>query len=68
LVISCLLKHVIEGKIKGRITGTGILGIIIIRRKQLLDDHGKERMLEVERRSTRMHSGELSSQEVMYVS
>jgi len=32
-----------------------------------MDNHGKERMLEVERRrSTRMHSGELSSEEAMY--
>jgi hypothetical protein len=62
-----LLKHVIEGKIKGRIIETGIRGRRRRRRKQLPDDHGKERMLEVER-STRMHSGELSSEEAMYVS
>jgi hypothetical protein len=49
---NCLLKHVIEGKIKGRIEVTGRGGR---RRKQLLDDH-KEKILEIARGSTRSHS------------
>jgi hypothetical protein len=37
---NCLLKHVIEGKIQGRIEVTGIRGR---RRKQLLDDFKEKR-------------------------
>jgi hypothetical protein len=37
---NCLLKHVIEGKIEGRIYGTGRCGR---RRKQLLDDLNEKR-------------------------
>jgi hypothetical protein len=50
---NCLLKHVIEGKLEGRIEMTGRRGR---RRKQLLDDlEGKEKILEIERGSTRSH-------------
>jgi hypothetical protein len=53
---NCLLKHVIEGMIEGRIE-------VILRRgrscKQLLDViKEKERILETERGSTRSHSVE----------
>jgi hypothetical protein len=37
---NCLLKHVIEGKIEGRIEVTGKRGK---RSKQLLDDHKEKR-------------------------
>jgi len=40
LLSSCLLKHVIEGKIEGRIEVKGRLGR---RRMQLLDDIKKKR-------------------------
>jgi hypothetical protein len=46
------VKHVIVGKIEGRIVWTG-------RCKQLLDVTENERILEVESGSTRLHSGEL---------
>jgi hypothetical protein len=46
----CLLKHVTEGKIKGRIEVTGRRGR---RRKQLLDDLNDGRILEIERGSIR---------------
>jgi hypothetical protein len=50
---NCLLKHVIEGKLEGRIETTGRRGR---RRKQLLDDFkGKENILEIQRGSTRLH-------------
>jgi len=51
---NCLLKFVIEGKIKGRVEVTGRRGR---RRKKLLDDleerRDRERVMEIERRSTR---------------
>jgi hypothetical protein len=50
---NCLLKHVIEGKMEGRIEMTGRRGI---RRQQLLDDLEEKRMLE--KGSTRSHSVE----------
>jgi hypothetical protein len=50
----CLLKHVNEGKIEGRIEVTGRRGR---RRKQLLDDL-KENYMEIERESTRSQSVE----------
>jgi hypothetical protein len=37
---NCLLKHVIEGKLEGRIEMTGRRGR---KRKQLLDDHKEKR-------------------------
>jgi hypothetical protein len=47
---NCLLKHVTEGKLEGRIEMTGRRGR---RRKQLLDDlSGKEKILAIERGST----------------
>jgi hypothetical protein len=52
---NCLLKHVIEGKLEGRIEMTGRRGR---RRKQLLE--GKENILEIERGSTRSHPVENS--------
>jgi hypothetical protein len=55
---NCLLKHVIEGKVEGRIQVTGRQGG---RRKQLLDNlKEKERILEVKTRSTRSQSLENS--------
>ena len=48
-----LLKHVIEGKVKGRMQVTERRGI---RRKQLLN----ERVLQIERGSTRSHPVENS--------
>ena len=51
---NCLLKHVIEGKVEGRIEVMGRRGR---RRKQLVDGV-KERILEIERGSTRRHSVE----------
>jgi hypothetical protein len=49
---------VIEGKLEGRIEMTGRRGR---RRKQLLDDlKGKEKILEIERGSTRSHTVENS--------
>jgi hypothetical protein len=55
---NCLLKHVIEGKLEGRIEMTGRRGR---RRKQLLDDlKEKEKILEIERGSTRSHPVENS--------
>ena len=53
---NCLLKHVIEGKIEGRIEVTGRRGG---RCKQLLDSlKGKERILEIKTRNTRSQSVE----------
>jgi hypothetical protein len=49
---NCLLKHVIEGKVEGRIEMTGRRGR---RRKQLLND-----LKEIERGSTRSHPVENS--------
>jgi hypothetical protein len=50
---NCLLKHVIEGKLEGRIEMTGRRGR---RRKQLLDDlKEKRKILANERGSTRSH-------------
>jgi hypothetical protein len=54
LLRNCLLKHVIEGKIEGRV------GVVGRRRKQLLDDYGNERILKIERGSTRSHCVENS--------
>jgi len=55
---NCLLKHATEGKIKGR---TEIMGRRGLRCKQLLDDlKGKNRIQEIERGSTRLHSVENS--------
>jgi hypothetical protein len=55
---NCLLKHVIEGKIEGRIEVTGRRGR---RSKLLLDDlKDKERILEIERGSTKSRSVENS--------
>jgi len=53
---NCLLKHVTEGEIQGRIEATGRRGR---RRKQLLVDL-EERILKIERGSTRSHSAENS--------
>jgi hypothetical protein len=55
----CLLKHVIEGKIEGRIEMTGRRGR---RRKQLLDDLEK-----TERGSTRSHSVENSLSKRLWI-
>jgi hypothetical protein len=52
---NCLLKHVIEGKIEGRIEVTGRRGR---RRKQLLGDLKGMRIVEIERGSTRSNSVE----------
>jgi hypothetical protein len=55
---NCLLKHVIEGKLEGRIEMTGRWGR---RRKQLLDDLKEtQKILEIERGSTRSHPMENS--------
>jgi hypothetical protein len=54
---NCLLKHVIEGKLEGRIEMTGRRGR---RRKQLLDDLKEKKILEIETRSTRSHPVENS--------
>jgi hypothetical protein len=54
---NCLLKHVIEGKLEGRIEMTGRRGT---RRKQLLDDLKEKGILEIERGSSRLHSMENS--------
>jgi hypothetical protein len=55
---NCLLKHVIEGKIEGRIDVTGRRER---RRKHLLDALiKKERILEIERARTGSHSVENS--------
>jgi hypothetical protein len=56
LSTNCLLKHVIEGKLEGRIEITEQRGK---RSKQLLDDL-KEKKLEIERGSTRSHPMENS--------
>jgi hypothetical protein len=48
---------VIEGKLEGRIEMTGRRGK---RRKQLLDDLKEEKILEIERGSTRSHRVETS--------
>jgi hypothetical protein len=48
----CLLKHVIEGKKKGRIEVTEIRGR---RRKKLLENFQEKRLLEIERGSIRSH-------------
>jgi hypothetical protein len=53
---NCLLKYVIEGKIEARIEVTGRRG----RRQWQLVDEGKERVLEIERGSTRSHCVENS--------
>jgi hypothetical protein len=52
---NCLLKQVIERKIEGRIEVTERRGRGC---KQLMDDLKKDRILEIERRSTRLHSVE----------
>jgi hypothetical protein len=49
---NCLLKHVIEGKVEGRIEMTGRRGR---RHKQLLDDLKEKRDTGIERGSTRSH-------------
>jgi hypothetical protein len=50
---ACLVKHVIEGKIEGRI---GVMGRRGRRRKQLLDDRKEKKMiLEIERECTKSH-------------
>jgi hypothetical protein len=55
---NCLLKHVIEGELEGRIEMTGRRGR---RRKQLLDDLKETKsILEIERGSTRSHPVENS--------
>jgi hypothetical protein len=55
---NCLLKHVIKGKLEGRIEMTVRRGRI---RKQLLDDRkGKRIEKEIESGSTRSHSVENS--------
>jgi hypothetical protein len=54
---NCLLTHVIERKIEGRIEVTGRGGK---RRKQLLDDLKEKKILEIERGSTRSHPVENS--------
>jgi hypothetical protein len=51
---NCILKYVIEGKIEARIEVAGRRG----RRRWQLVDEGKERMLEIERGSSRSHSVE----------
>jgi hypothetical protein len=53
---NCLLKHVIEGMLEGGIEMAGRRGK---RRKQLLDDL-KEKIMEIERGSTRSHPVENS--------
>jgi hypothetical protein len=54
---NCLLKHVIEGKLEGRMEMTGRRGR---RRKQLLYDLRERAILEIERGSTRSHPVEIS--------
>ena len=55
---NCLLKHVIDGKLEGRIEMTGKRGK---RRKQLLDDlKEKRRYWKIERGSTRSYPAENS--------
>jgi hypothetical protein len=55
---NCLLQHVIEGKLEGRIEMTGRRGR---RRKQLLNDlKEKHKILEIERGRTRSHPTENS--------
>jgi hypothetical protein len=55
---NCLLKHVIEREIEGRIEVTERRGR---RYKKLLDEFkGNDRMLEIEIRSSRLHSVENS--------
>ena len=55
---NCLLKHVTEGKIEGRIEVIGRRGG---RRKQLLDDlKGKEMIMKIKTRSIRSQSVENS--------
>jgi hypothetical protein len=54
---NCFLKHVIEGKLEGRIEMTGRRGR---RRKQLLDDLKKKKILDIERGRTRSHPMENS--------
>jgi hypothetical protein len=49
---NCLLKHAIEGKIEWGIEVTGKRGR---RRKQILDDYGNKKILEIERGSNRLH-------------
>ena len=56
---NCLLNHGIEGKVEGMIDVTGRRGR---RRKGLLEDCRKDRMLETERGSTRTHCGQLDLQ------
>jgi hypothetical protein len=52
----CLLKHVIEGKIK---ESTEMTGMRVRRCKQVLDGQGKDRILETER------GGELAVEDTM---
>jgi hypothetical protein len=54
---NCLLKHVIEGKLEGRIEMMGRRGR---RRMQLLDDLKEKKILEIERGSARLHPVENS--------
>jgi hypothetical protein len=54
---NCPLKHVIRGKLEGRIEMTGRRGR---KRKQLLDDLKVKRILEIERGSSRSHTVENS--------
>jgi hypothetical protein len=56
---NCLLKHVIEGRVEGRIEVTGRRER---RRKQLLDDLKGKRILAIESGITRWHSVENSLQ------
>jgi len=56
---NCLLKHVIEGRIEGRIRVTGRRER---RSKQLLDGLKGKRILAIERGLTRSHSVENSLQ------
>jgi len=55
LLRGCILKHVIEGKIRGKIEVTRIRGR---RRKKLLKNFKAKRVLEIERGSIRSHSME----------
>jgi hypothetical protein len=58
---NCLLKHVIEGKLEGRLEMTGRRAR---RRKQLLDDLKEKRLYwKITRGSTRSHCGELALEE-----
>jgi hypothetical protein len=55
---NCLTKHVIEGKIEGRVGVTGRQGG---RRKQILrNPYGNKKILEIEGGSTRWHRVEMS--------